>query len=62
MKTTTTLWMAVAAILFTFFILDAGALAWASSLISGRQVIAEMFTFLVVLSGVAVTVWRMKLT
>jgi hypothetical protein len=52
----------VIALLFaiTFLVIDAGALAWAASLVNGRQLAVEMFTFFVVLSGGAITFWRMR--
>ena len=53
-------WVVALVILLTFLVLDAGALAWSASLISGRQLAAEVFTFVVVLSGAAITVWKMK--
>ena len=54
------LWIAVFVVILTFFILDAAALAWSASFISGRQLTAELFTFFVVVSGAAITVWKMK--
>jgi hypothetical protein len=56
------LWIAALVILLTFLFLDAGALAWSASLISGHQLTAEILTFIVVLSGCAITVWRMKVS
>ena len=56
------LWIAALALLVTFFVLDAGAVAWSASFISGHQLTAGIFTFFVVVSGVAITVWRMKMT
>jgi hypothetical protein len=55
----TILWVTASLILLTFVFLDAGALAWSASVISGSQLTAEIFTFFVVLSGAGVTVWRM---
>jgi hypothetical protein len=54
------LWISALAVLLTFLVLDAGALAWNASLISGHQLMAELFTFLVVLSGAAITVWKLR--
>ena len=56
------LWIAALVILLTFLFLDAGALAWSASLISGQQLTAEILTFIVVLSGCAITIWRMKVS
>jgi len=56
----TLLWILASVVMLTFLVLDAGALAWSASLISGRQLTAELFTFFVVLSGAAVTVWGLK--
>jgi hypothetical protein len=53
-------WIAAFVILLTFFVLDAGAVAWSASLIGGRQLMAELFTFLVVVSGAVITVWKLK--
>ena len=54
-------WIAVFIVLIAFFVLDAGALAWSASLADGRQLAAEIFTFFVVLTGGAITVWKMKI-
>ncbi len=54
------IWIAALVILLTFLVLDAGALAWSASLAGGRQILVEIFTFFVVLSGTAITVWKMK--
>jgi hypothetical protein len=54
------LWIAALVVILTFFLLDASALAWSASLINGRQVLAEVFTFFIVVSGAAITVWKMK--
>ena len=53
-------WISVLVVLLTFLVLDAGALAWSASVIGGRQLAASLFTFLVVISGAAITVWKMK--
>ncbi len=58
----TLFWIAALALLITFFVLDAGALAWSASLISGHQLTAGLFTFFVVATGAAITVWRMRVT
>ena len=55
-----TLWISFLVVLLTFLVLDAGALAWSASLIGGRQLLAELFTFLVVVSGTAITVWKLR--
>ena len=54
------LWIAALVALLTFLTLDAGALAWSASLINGRQLLVELFTFFVVISGAAITIWKMK--
>jgi len=48
------------AIVITTLVLDAGALAWSASIIDGRQLTAEIFTFIVIASGIAITTWTMK--
>jgi hypothetical protein len=53
-------WITASLILLTFLFLDAGALAWSASVISGRQLMAEIFTFFVVLSGAGITVWKLN--
>jgi hypothetical protein len=58
----TLFWIATFAFLITFLVLDAGAVAFSASVISGHQLTAALFTFFVVVSGAAVTVWRMKVT
>jgi len=60
MKTKLT-WIAALAVLVTFFFLDAGAVAWSASVITGHQLSAAIFTFFLVLSGAVITVWRMRL-
>jgi hypothetical protein len=55
-----TLWISVLVVLLTFLVLDAGALAWSASLIGGQQLLAELFTFLIVVSGGAITIWKLK--
>lgn len=55
-----TIWIIALVMMISFLVLDAGALAWTSSMINGHQFVAEIFTFIVVLSGAAITVWRMK--
>jgi hypothetical protein len=47
-------------VLFTFAALDAGVLAWSASVISGRQLTAELLTFFTVMGGAIATVWRMR--
>jgi hypothetical protein len=54
-------WIAALAVLITFCVLDAGAVAWSASVINGHQLSAAVLTFFVVLSGAAITVWRMRL-
>jgi hypothetical protein len=56
----TILWIAALVVFVTFLVLDAAAVAWSASWINGRQVTVELFTFFVVVSGAAVTVWKMK--
>jgi hypothetical protein len=60
MNSGSTAWIAVILVIFTFAVLDAGALAWSASVISGRQLAAEVLTFFTVAGGAAVTVWRMR--
>jgi hypothetical protein len=57
----TVLWMAALVIILTSLVLDAAALAWSASVLDGRQVTAAIFTFVLVLTGAAVTVWKMKI-
>ena len=52
-------WIATILVLLTFAVLDAGALAWSASVISGRQLAAELFTFFTVVGGTVITVWWM---
>ena len=49
--------IAAVLILSIFAVLDAGALAWSASFISGRQLAAELLTFFIVLAGAVVTAW-----
>ena len=60
MNSTYTPWIAALLLILTFVVIDAGALAWAASLVNGRQFAVEVFTFFVVLSGAAITLWRMR--
>jgi hypothetical protein len=53
-------WLIALLFVVTFLVIDAGALAWAASLVNGRQLAVEIFTFFVVLSGGAITLWRMR--
>ena len=55
-----TIWIAALVIILTSLVLDAAALAWSAKVLDGRQIFAEVFTFLAVLSGAAITVWKMK--
>ena len=55
-----TIWIAALVIILTSLVLDAAALAWSASVLDGRLVMVEVFTFLVVLSGAAITVWKMR--
>ena len=55
-----TLWISVLVVLLTSLVVDAGTLAWSASLIGGRPLMAGLFTFLVVVSGGAITVWKLK--
>jgi len=54
------LWIALILVLSTFGILDLGALAWSASVISGRQLAVELFTFFAVMGGAVATVWGMR--
>ena len=54
------IWIALFLVLFTFAVLDAGALAWSASVISGRQLTAELLTFFVIMGGAIATVWCMN--
>jgi hypothetical protein len=58
----TLFWIAALAFVLTFLVLDAGAVAFSASFISGHQLTAALFTFFVVVTGAAITVWRMKVT
>jgi hypothetical protein len=53
------IWAAAILVLITFAVLDAGALAWSASVISGRQLVAGVLTFFTLVGGAAVTVWKM---
>ena len=55
-----TIWIALILILSTFAALDAGALAWSASVISGLQLAAELLTFFTVVVGAIATVWWMR--
>lgn len=50
--------MAMFLILLTFAVVDAGALAWLASLITGHQFAVGLVSFFAVLGGAVVTVWR----
>jgi hypothetical protein len=54
------LWVVALVVILTTLVLDVGALAWSASVLDGRQVTAGIFTFLLVVSGGAITVWMMK--
>ena len=53
-------WLAALVILLTFLVVDTGALAWSAAVSDGRQIAAEVFTFIAVMSGAAITVWKMR--
>ena len=53
-------WIAAMIVVLTFVMLDASALAWSAAVIDGRQFAVEIFTFVVVASGAAITVWKMR--
>lgn len=56
------IWVTALVIILTSLVLDAAVLAWSASVQDWRMVTAEVFTFFVVLSGVAITVWKMKVS
>lgn len=53
-------WIATLLVLFTFAVLDAGAVAWSASVISGRQLFADLLSFFTVLCGTGITFWWMS--
>ena len=55
-----TIWITTILVLLTFGALDAGALAWSASVISGRQLAAELLTFFTVMGGAVATVRWMR--
>jgi hypothetical protein len=57
---TTHAWIAALALLITFLVLDAGAIAWSAAFISGHQLTAALLTFFVVLSGAAITITSIR--
>ena len=48
-------WTALAVILLTFLVIDAGALAWSASLAGGLPITAGILTFLAVVCGLVLT-------
>lgn len=54
------LWFALLVIAITSLVLDAAALAWSAAVQDGHLIMAEVFTFLVVLTGTLITVWKMR--
>lgn len=52
--------VAALVVILTSLVLDAAALAWSASVLNGRQITAEILTFLLIVSGAAITVWKMK--